>query len=104
MAESNVLVEHFEDLELGWTVVLMACKQCGADHKVRLSAYNPSAHGWDARTETYTALQPVFVGTGDAGVHDGRIGVFASAVGEKRVYRVVNDDSAEMPIMLAGNA
>ncbi len=104
MAKSNVLVEHFEDLELGWTVVLMACKQCGADHEVQLSVYNRCAQGWDARTETYTALQPVFVGTGTDGVHDGRIGIFASAVAEKRVFRVMNDDSAEMPIMLAGNA
>ncbi len=104
MAESNVLVEHFEDLELGWTVMLTGCKQCGADHKVLLASYNHSAQGWDARTDTYTAVQPVFVGTGDAGVHNGRIGVFASAVAEKRVFHVVKDDSVEMPIMLAGNA
>jgi len=104
MAESSVLVEHFEDLELGWTVVLTACKQCGADHELQLAAYNPNAQGWDARTSTYTALQPVFVGTSADGAHDGRIGIFASAVAEKRVYRVIDDDSSEMPIMLAGNA
>ncbi len=103
MPESNVLVEHFEDLKLGWTVVLIDCKQCGDEHRLALTVYNRCAQGWDARTDTYTAVQPVFVGVSGDGAHAGRIGIFASAVAEKRVFRVMNDDSAEMPIML-GNA